>query len=205
MIKLQGKLDFTKSQNAKAIKRDKEITLRQKEIERLSEELARSRKTNRSLNKRIKKLKQIGKAEKKSSVKAVKKVASFNREAIEAADRHFGLHNSVVLLEDASGGGTAAAEVLIAKSIRAVIVKNDMSDAAQRRFREADVPVLSMAELPIELFSGLTTVDNDALDLAILESKRQMSEAKQFEALRRLESLIEAYKHQRVASSHRNG
>lgn len=205
LFKLQDKLDFIQSQHAQAIKLDKEITLRQKEIDRLSGELAHSRRTNKSLNKRITKLKQIGRTESKSSVKAVMVVSSFNRDAIEAADQQFGLHGNVVLLEDASGGGTAAADVLAGKNVRAIIVKNEMSDAAQKSFLEADIPVLSMTELPLELFGGLMTVDKDALDRAIKRSKTQMSEAKQVEALRRLESLIEAYKHQRAASSQRNG
>ncbi|MGZ4933761.1 MAG: DUF460 domain-containing protein [Halobacteriota archaeon] len=205
LSKLQDKLNFIQSQRAHAIKLDKEITLRQKEIDRLSEELARSRRTNRSLNKRIKKLKLIGTTESKSSLKAVTIVSSFNRDAIEAADQQFGLHGSIVLLEDASGGGTAAADILVDKSVRAIIVTNEMSDAAQKKFLEADIPVLPMTELPLELFGGLMTVDKDALDYAIKRSKKQMSEVKQFEALRRLESLIEAYKHQRATSSQRNG
>ncbi len=205
LLKLEDKLDFIQSNQARAIKLDKEITLRQKEIDRLSGELTRSKRTNRTLNKRIKKLKQIGKTESKSSVKAVTIVTSFNRDAIETADQQFGVHGTAVLLEDASGGGTAAADVLIGKSVRAIIIKNEMSDAAYRRFFEADVPVLPMTELPLELFGGLMTVDKDALDRAIKQSKKQMSNVKQFEALRRLESLIETYKHQRATSSQRNG
>ncbi len=204
LLKLQGKLGFIKSQHAQAVKLDKEIILRQKEIDRLSGELARSRQTNRSLNKRIKKLKQINKTEKKSSVKAVATVTSFNRDAIEAADQQFGLHNSVVLLEDASGGGTTAAETLIELNVRALIIKNEMSDAAQKRFLEADIPVFAMTELPLELLGDLTTVDKNALDHAIEQSKKQISEKKHFEAMQRLESLIKAYKHQRTANNQRN-
>ncbi len=203
-IKLQSKLDSVKSQQSRAIKLDKEITFRQKEIDRLAGELTQSKRTNKNLNKRIKKLKQIGKAESNSSVKAVRVVSSFNRDAVEAADQQFGLHDTVVLLEDASGGGTAAADALVSKKVRAVIIKNEMSEVAQKSFFEAEVPVLSMTELPLKLFGGLMTVDEDALDRAIRQSKKHIFETKQSEASRRLESLIEAYKHQRITSSQRN-
>jgi len=202
--KLQNKLSFVQSQQARAIKLNKEVTLRQKEIDRLSKELAHSKNANKSLNRRIKTLKQIGKTERRSSVKVVTVVNSFNKEAIETADLQFGLHDKVVLLEDASGGGMTAADLLAGKGVRAIIVKNEMSDAAQRRFFETDIPVLPMTKLPFELFDGVMTVDKDTLDLAIKQSKQQMSEAKQFESFKRLESLIERYKHKRATNSHRN-
>ncbi|MGZ4912298.1 MAG: DUF460 domain-containing protein [Halobacteriota archaeon] len=204
LLKLQDKLSFVQSQEARAIKLNKEVTLRQKEINRLSKELAESKSNNKSLNRRIKTLKQIGKTEQKSSVKAVTVVNSFNKDAIETADQQFGLHDNVVLLEDASGGGMATADMLVGKDVRAIIVKNEMSDAAQRRFFEADIPVLPMTKLPFELFGGVMTVDEGVLDRAIKQSKQQMSEAKQFDAFKRLESLIETYKHKRATSSQRN-
>ena len=198
VIKLQDKISVIRSQDAKNVKRDREVTFRQKEIDRLSTELVRSKRANEGLQKRMRKLKQIGLTERNKAVKAVKTVKSFNREAIQAADDQFGLSNSIVLFEDASGGGIAAAELLVHKRIRAVVVKNEMSHVARKTLFEADIPIFSMRELALDLSGNLMTIDKNALELMIEKGQTEIANAKQHEQLCRLESLVEAYKHERI-------
>jgi len=198
VAKLQNKISAIRSQDAKNVRRDREVTFRQKEIDRLSTELVRSRRVNEALQKRMRKLKQIGLAERNKAVKAVKIVKSFNREAIQAADDQFGLSNGIVLLEDASGGGVAAAELLVNKRIRAVVVKNEMSHAARKTLFKAAIPIFSMRELALDLSGNLMTVDKNALELMIEKGQTEIANAKQHEQLCRLESLVEAYKHERI-------
>lgn len=198
VIKLQDKISVIRSQDAKNVKRDREVTFRQKEIDRLSTELVRSKRANEGLQKRMRKLKQIGLTERNKAVKAVKIVKSFNREAIQAADDQFGLSNSIVLFEDASGGGIAAAELLVHKRIRAVVVKNEMSHVARKTLFEADIPIFSMRELALDLSGNLMTIDKNALELMMEKGQTEIANAKQHEQLCRLESLVEAYKHERI-------
>ena len=198
VVKLQNKISAIRSQDAKNVRRDREVTFRQKEIDRLSTELVRSRRVNEALQKRMRKLKQIGLAERNKAVKAVKIVKSFNREAIQAADDQFGLSNGIVLFEDASGGGVAAAELLVNKRIRAVVVKNEMSRVARKTLFEAAIPIFSMRELALDLSGNLMTIDKNALELMIEKGQTEIANAKQHEQLCRLESLVEAYKHERI-------
>ncbi len=198
VVKLQDKISVIRSQDAKNVKRDKEVTFRQKEIDRLSTELVRSKSVNEGLQKRMRKLKQIGLTERNKAVKAVKIVKSFNREAIQAADDQFGLSKGIVLFEDASGGGIAAAELLVHKRIRAVVVKNEMSHVARKTLFKADIPIFSMRELALDLSGNLMTIDKNALELMIEKGQTEIANAKQHEQLCRLESLVEAYKHERI-------
>jgi predicted RNase H-like nuclease (RuvC/YqgF family) len=198
VVKLQNKISAIRSQDAKNVRRDREVTFRQKEIDRLSTELVRSKRVNEALQKRMRKLKQIRLAERNKAVKAVKIVKSFNREAIQAADDQFGLSNGIVMFEDASGGGVAAAELLVNKRIRAVVVKNEMSHVAQRTLFEAAIPIFSMRELALDLSGNLMTIDKNALELMIEKGQTEIANAKQHEQLCRLESLVEAYKHERI-------
>ena len=198
VVKLQDKISVIRSQDAKNVKRDREVTFRQKEIDRLSTELVRSKSINEGLQKRMRKLKQIGLTERNKAVKAVKIVKSFNREAIQAADDQFGLSKGIVLFEDASGGGIAAAELLVHKRIRAVVVKNEMSHVARKTLFEADIPIFSMRELALDLSGNLMTIDKNALELMIEKGQTEIANAKQHEQLCRLESLVEAYKHERI-------
>ena len=198
VVKLQDKISVIRSQDAKNVKKDREVTFRQKEIDRLSTELVRSKSVNEGLQKRMRKLKQIGLTELNKAVKAVKIVKSFNREAIQAADDQFGLSKGIVLFEDASGGGIAAAELLVHKRIRAVVVKNEMSHVARKTLFEADIPIFSMRELALDLSGNLMTIDKNALELMIEKGQTEIANAKQHEQLCRLESLVEAYKHERI-------
>jgi len=201
VLKLQNKIEVIRSENAKNVKLNREITFRQKEIDRLSADLAHSKRVNKGLQKRARKLKQIGEAERTKALKAVKTIKSFNREAILATDEQFGLAESIVLLEDASGGGVAAAELLVSKGIRAVVVKNEMSEVARKAFFTANVPIFSMRELPMEVSGNLITIDKNVLEIAIEKGHTQIANAKQQEQLDRLETLVEAYKHERMKSS----
>jgi predicted RNase H-like nuclease (RuvC/YqgF family) len=192
VLKLENKIDVIRSEEAKNVKLHKEITFRQKEIDRLSAELVHREKANKRLQNRLLKLKQIGVAERDNAVKAVKIIRAFNREAIETADEQFGLARSIVLFEDASGGGTAAAELLASKRIRAVVVKNEMSNTARATLFQADIPVFSMKELPLKPSGSLITIDNNALELIIEKSKTEITNAKQRRQLDHLQSLLES-------------
>jgi predicted RNase H-like nuclease (RuvC/YqgF family) len=200
-LKLQNKIDFVQSENAKNVKLNREITFRQKEIDRLAAELAHSKKVNKGLQKRSQKLKQIRAAEHNKALKSIKIVKFFNREAIQAADEQVGLAESVILLEDASGGGIAAAELLVSKGIRAVVLKNEMSDAARKTLFSANVPIFSIREVPVQMSGNLKTIDKNTLEIMIEKGQTEIANVKQQERLDRLETLVDAYKHERMKSN----
>jgi uncharacterized protein len=204
VLKLQNKVDIVRSENAKNLKLNKEISFRQKEIDRLTAELVHSKRVNKGLQKRSQKLKQIRAAEHTKALKAIKIVKSFNREAIQAADEQEGLAESIILLEDASGGGIAAAELLVGKGIRAVFLKNEMSDAARKTLFGANVPIFSIREVPIQLSDNLMTIDKNTLEIMIEKGHTEIANIKQQERLDRLETLVDAYKHDRMKSSQNN-
>jgi len=203
-LQLQNKIDIIRSENAKNVKLNKEISFRQKEIDRLAAELAHSKRVNKDLQKRSKKLKQIRAAERKQSLKTIKIVKFFNRESIQAADDQIGLAESIIFLEDASGGGIAAAELLVGKGIRAVVLQNEMSDAARKILFSANVPIFSTREVPIQQSGNLITIDKNTLEIMIEKGHTEIANVKQQQRLDRLETLVEVYKHNRIKSSHDN-
>jgi predicted RNase H-like nuclease (RuvC/YqgF family) len=203
-LQLQNKIDIIRSENAKNVKLNKEISFRQKEIDRLAAELAHSKRVNKDLQKRSKKLKQIRAAERKQSLKTIKIVKFFNRECIQAADDQVGLAESIIFLEDASGGGIAAAELLVGKGIRAVVLQNEMSDAARKILFSANVPIFSTREVPIQQSGNLITIDKNTLEIMIEKGHTEIANVKQQQRLDRLETLVEVYKHNRMKSSHDN-
>ncbi|MGZ4893762.1 MAG: DUF460 domain-containing protein [Halobacteriota archaeon] len=204
VFKLQNKIDFVRSENAKSVKLNKEISFRQKEIDRLTAELAHSKRVNKGLQKRAQKLKQIKAAEKNKALQAIKIVKYFSREAIQSADQQVGLAESVILLEDASGGGVTAAELLVSKGIRAVVLKNEMSDAARKTFFSSNVPIFSIQEVPVHMSGNLKTIDKDTLEFMIEKGQTEIANVKQQKRLDLLETLVDAYKHDRMKSNEIN-
>jgi len=199
-LKLHNRINAIQSQDAKKVRRDREVVFKQKEIDRLSVELVRTERTNEDLQKRVRKLTRIGRTERNKAVKAVKIVKSFNKEAIQAADEQFGLNSAIILFEDASGGGVAAAELLVSKQVRAVIVRNEMSHVARKALFDAGIPIFSTQEVALDLSGNLITIDKNALELLIEKGHTEIANMKQQQELRRLELLVEAYKHDRIAA-----
>jgi predicted RNase H-like nuclease (RuvC/YqgF family) len=204
VLKLQNKIDFVRSENARSVKLNKEISFRQKEIDRLASELAHSKRVNKGIQKRSQKLKQIRAAEQNKALQAIKIVKFFNRDAIRSADQQVGLAESVILLEDASGGGVAAAELLVNKGIRAVVLTNEMSDAARKTFFSSNVPIFSIREFPVRMSGNLKTIDKNTLEIMIEKGQTEIANLKQQERLDSLETLVDAYKHDRMKSNENN-
>jgi len=204
VLKLQNKIDFVRSENARSVKLNKEISFRQKEIDRLASELAHSKRVNKGIQKRSQKLKQIRAAEQNKALQAIKIVKFFNRDAIQSADQQVGLAESVILLEDASGGGVAAAELLVNKGIRAVVLTNEMSDAARKTFFSSNVPIFSIREFPVRMSGNLKTIDKNTLEIMIEKGQTEIANLKQQERLDSLETLVDAYKHDRMKSNENN-
>ena len=197
IVRLTGKIDFLKSKEAKRLKMSKEVALRDKEIKRLSEEFGKNKKINRDLKRRIQTLKKMSSVELAEPLKAIHVLKSFNKDSIQLEDEQYGLFDSIVLFEDASGGGIAAVDMLAEKKVKAIIVKNEPSHTAQRRLFEAEIPVFSVDDLRLKAAAGMMTIDRDALDKKIEDWHKKTSEIKRQERTEWLESMVETYKSKR--------
>ena len=84
------------------------------------------------------------------------------------------------------------------------ILKNDMSDAAQKTLFSANVPILPIQEVPIQLSGNLITIDKNTLEIIIEKGQTEIANMKQQERLDWLETLVDAYKHDRTKSTQNN-
>ena len=148
---LRSKLDSMRSARRREIEETEEISRRDKEIERLREEVKARTGENAGLRKIIEELK--GKKEVKvKGGKRVKVIRSFSRNAILDTDRKYGLKKGdIVFLEDGSGGGASTAELLASKGVAAVIYGKELSHFAADKFFESGIPAFSTGEIPLLL------------------------------------------------------
>ncbi|MDK2826384.1 MAG: uncharacterized protein PWQ63_544 [Methanolobus sp.] len=186
--KLEMRINKFKNSIYKQVKREKEIQIRDTEIERLNKELAKTRKNLKNQRRQNKRLKQIRKKEVKGEGLPVKVISAFTREAIQHTKELYGIkENDVVFLKDPSGGGPITASLLAESKVKAVLINEDMPHAALESFYDNDVPVLK--DIQIHRVGDLASVDPDILESAIeiwqegAEKRRHEKEQEQFQSI----------------------
>lgn len=179
--RLKRKLDSTRSERTKELKKAEEIRKRDREIERLRADVRAREHENAELRKIIEDLKGKGKSAVKYGMR-VKVIPSFSHDAIVDTDRKYGLNKGdVVFLKDGSGGGASTAELLVNKGVVAVLYDKELSHFAAAIFSEFNIPTFSTNELPLLLTDedeegAFAFVDPHLLNKRIAEWKRAQRE-----------------------------
>ena len=195
---LSGKLDRMRNKRAREIKRDQEIRIRDKEIERLRSVLRAERKYIKKLKKSLSRQKKTEQIEEVKGLRRLKLLEAFSREAVASAQERWGLEEGdMVLLQDASGGGRSAADLLIEKGIEAIITDSEMAPAVREHFYEKGIPVLSSHELPVQMIDSLPFVRPEDVEAARARWAEQMKEHQDARQAERLENIIQEYRVER--------
>ena len=194
--KLESRLNSFKKEAYSEVRKSKEIQIRESTIESLKKELSHKNKTVKELRRRSNKLRKIQKMEVRGEGTAVKVIAAFTKESIAETKEKYGLkEGDVVFLEKPSGGGAATAQILVEASVRAVLIPEDISHAAEETFFKGNVPVLR--GIPLERAEDFAMAEPESLEAAIAawekEAEKNRHKAKEDE----LQSLFEEYRSER--------
>jgi predicted RNase H-like nuclease (RuvC/YqgF family) len=93
-------------------------------------------------------------------------IAAFTKESIAETKEKYGLkEGDVVFLENPSGGGASTAQILVESKVKAVLIEEDISHAADETFFKGGVPVL-MA-IPLERAEDFAMTEPEGLKVAI--------------------------------------
>ncbi len=194
--KLESKLNGFKKEAYSEIRKSKEIKIRDEIIESLKSELSHKNKTVKELRRRSNKLRKIQKMELSGVGTPVKVITAFTKESIAETKEKYGLkEGDVVFLENPSGGGASAAQILVESKVRAVLIQEDISHAAEETFFRGYVPVLS--GIPLERAEDFAMTEPEGLKAAISvwekEAEIKIRRAKEDQ----LKSLFEEYRSER--------
>ena len=194
--KLESRLNSFKKEAYSEVRKSKEIQIRESTIESLKKELSHKNKTVKELRRRSNKLRKIQKMEVRGEGTAVKVIAAFTKESIAETKEKYGLkEGDVVFLEEPSGGGAATAQILVEASVRAVLIPEDISHAAEETLFKGNVPVLR--GIPLERAEDFAMAEPESLEVAIAawekEAEKNRHKAKEDE----LQSLFEEYRSER--------
>jgi predicted RNase H-like nuclease (RuvC/YqgF family) len=107
--------------------------------------------------------------------------------------------DDIILLKDASGGGTITAKLVADMGVRAVIVYNEMSHAAEEELFNLGIPVLRAKDVNVQFDSteDLAVINPDDIKNALVEwdknaQKRRMAAKEEW-----LKSLVDEYRSER--------
>jgi predicted RNase H-like nuclease (RuvC/YqgF family) len=145
-------------------------------------------------------LKTVRRLEISGKVLPVKIIHAFTKDSILKTQELFGIKkDDVILLKDASGGGTMTARMLSDLGVRAVIICNEMSHAAEEELFKLNMPVLKAKDVNIRFDSAeeLAGINPADIERAIDEwntkaEKRRMAAKEEW-----LESLVGEYRSER--------
>ncbi|MDQ1276294.1 MAG: uncharacterized protein QG610_1870 [Euryarchaeota archaeon] len=194
--KLESRLNGFKKEAYSEVRKSKELKIRDSTIENLKKELSNKNKTVKELRRRSNKLRKIQKMEIRGEGTPVKVITAFTKESIAETKEKYGLKaGDVVFMENPSGGGAATAQILVEAGVRAVIIPEDISHAAEETFFKGDVPVLR--DIQLERAEDFAMAEPETLKAAIAAWEKE-AEVKRHKAKEdKLESLFEEYRSER--------
>ncbi|VVB88920.1 Uncharacterised protein [uncultured archaeon] len=198
--RLEKLIDRQRTHVYKELKKEKAIMIRDKEIASLRGRVSENNRRISFLNERINKLKHVRRLEISGRALPVKIISSFTKDSILKTREQFGIKkDDIVLLKDASGGGTMTAKMLSDLNVRAVIICNEMSHAAEEELFNLNVPVLPAKEVKISFDSAeeLAVIDPEEIINAIEEWNRKAEERRKAAKEEWLASLVQEYRSER--------
>jgi len=193
-----SKLDRLRDKTAKEIKRQHEIRIRDKEIERLRSVLRSERKHIKKLKKSLERQKKMEAIEETRGLVKLKPLSAFTREAVLQAAGQFGLENGdLAYLEDASGGGKSTVELLQERGIAGVVVEDEMSATLTDHFFDLGIAVFKSQSLPVQKINSLPFVRPEDLSAAWEDWQKEMEARQAKKETEKLESIFEEYRVER--------
>lgn len=208
LARMRQKLDRMSDKASREIKRDHEVKIRNREIERLRGLLRSERKYNKKLKKELSFKRRTEKVaervEEIQGYKRLKPVEVFSKEAVSRAAERWGIgKGDLILLENPSGGGPNTADLLMERGIDAVILEGEMSATVREVFEESGVPVFSSKDLPVRKIDGIAFVSPLEVEAARISWEEEMK-ARQAERKNEwLEGIIQEYRTERKKDAKR--
>jgi hypothetical protein len=193
---LEHRISKLKGSGYLKVRREKEVQIRDNEINRLKKELASVRQSLRNQRSHTKRLKQIHKKEMKGEGLPVKIVKSFAKEAIQHTKDMYGLKKGdLIYLENPSGGGPVTASMFTESGVRAIITSEDMPHTALEYFYDSNLPVIKGLE--VQRVDDFAMVDPARLEDSISEWEEQSKKRLKEKEHQQFKSILDEYRSER--------
>lgn len=202
--KLEEFINRQRTDVYKQLKKERELKIRDKEIARLQNRISESNKRISGLNERIHKLKHVRRLELSGRMLPVKIISAFTKDSILMTQEQVGIKkDDIIFLRDASGGGSVTAGMLADLGVRAVIICNDMSHAAEEELFNLNVPVLKAKDVNLHYDAAFefAVINSEDIKNAIDDWSKNAAERRMAAKEEWLESLVDEYRSERRRES----
>jgi len=198
--KLEELIKKQRAETYRKLKKEKEIRIREQEIVRLRNIVSEGGKRISELQERIEKLKHVRRLEISGRVLPVKIISAFTKDSILRTKEQVGIKkDDIIVLRDASGGGSVTARMLSKLQVRAVIICNDMSHAAEDELFNLGIPVLRAGDVKLQFDPSeeLAVINPEDIKNAVEEWNKKAEERKLAAKEEWLASLVDEYRSER--------
>jgi predicted RNase H-like nuclease (RuvC/YqgF family) len=191
---LSDKLNKVSSEEDKNIKLDQKYQVLENEISTLREKLTTAYKELEDYQKRLATIKHYRALESKGEVIFLKPIESFSKAGLERAFQLFDIkRGDILLLIDASGGGSLTAEELAKRGIKTVITQTAMSHQAEFTLNRYGIQVVSSEAVNLQMVEGYLY----ALASDIEKATKKTKEVEKIETEQELDDMLMEYRKER--------
>ena len=200
---LEGELEAARREERREARERREVTRLEWENDRLEDELDAERERAEELGRKLERLKELWKLDHSNfedvngsgSLTAVKPVAQFTLDAIEAAEEAYGIaRGDVVYFRDASGAGRRTAEALVEREPRVVLLEGGTSDVAEDVLYEADVAFGDAAAVKIREIDELAIAHESDVEAVEADYAERAAERDREETESMVDSIISEHR-----------
>lgn len=191
---LSYKLNKVSSDEDKSVKREQKYQIFENELSTLREKLTTAYKELEDYQQRLATIKHYRELESKGEVTFLKPIESFSKAGLERAFQLFDIkRGDIVLLIDASGGGSLTAEELARRGIKAVVTQTAMSHQAEYTLNRYGIPVVSSEVVNLQMVEGYLYASSSDIEKAIKKTK----EVEKIETEQELDDILMEYRQER--------
>ncbi|WP_144904790.1 DUF460 domain-containing protein [Halobellus captivus] len=182
----ETKLSEAKREERRQARERREVKRLERDTDRLQRRVDTLEAENDELDDKLERLKRLWKLDHSNfadvdidgDLVSVKIVDQFTRDAIETAEKQYGLAaGDVIFLRDASGAGRSTAELLAGVDPRVVLRSGgNLSEVADQILFEHDIPVAPAADVTIQEVDELAVARESEVEAAIDDWERRAEE-----------------------------
>jgi len=192
---LSDSLDIVNQENFWKIKRDRELEKSKSSLKKAEREIDDLKKQMKALRSRLELLKGVKHLEMRGDMLAVKVIPQFTRESIEEYDKKVGLkQGDIVLFEDASGGGSQTAGMLIEKEIRALVINTPLSHLPRDELVKVVIPVIDAKDVELQRVDEFAFISRKKFDKIFQVFIKDVREQARVKGEEQLVKIVEKYR-----------
>ena len=201
---LEAELSTARREERLEARERREVTRLERENDRLRREVAEAEEATEALEAKLERLKELWKLDHSNfadvngedrDLVAVKPVDQFTADAIEAAEKDYGLApGDVVYLRDASGAGRATAELLAEREPRVVLRDGGLSEQADEVLFAHGVPVGPADDVAIKEVDELAVARESDVEAVVDDWHDRAAERRRERTSDRLDQLISEHR-----------